>query len=99
MVSITVCQGGHPGSSTVWLFFFQKGEYSISILLTCSANAADWFIKSSALCYYVYVIMHVKDTILFVISVGNCVPVAGFFLSLYSLHTLNIYVNIIKQTK
>ena len=41
---------------------------SVLFVLTLSAchqlapaSAVDWFIKSNAMCYHVYVIMHVKD--------------------------------------
>ena len=54
------------------------------------------------MCYYVCVIMHVKDPYLSVVRVGHCVPLAVFFLSLYDLHALNRDVNMIqtkKQTK
>ena len=44
---------------------------------------ADGFKKGSAMCYHVYVTMHVKDPLLSVVRVGNCVPLAGFSLSLY----------------
>ena len=53
------------------------------------ARATDWFNKGHAMCYHVYVIMHVKDTDLSVVRDGHCVPLAGFCLSLYSLHMLN----------
>ena len=38
---------------------------------------ANWFIKDRALCYHVYVIMHVKDHQLLVTGLGYRVLVAG----------------------
>ena len=35
--------------------------------------AADWFIKCPAMCYHIYVMMHVKDPQLSVVRVGHCV--------------------------
>ena len=48
------------------------------------------------MCYQAYVIMHVKDPQLSVIRVWHYVPLAGFCLSLYSLHVLNRDINIIE---
>ena len=42
------------------------------------ASSADWFTKGRAMCYYVYVIMHVNYLQLFFVRGGHCVPVAGF---------------------
>ena len=60
------------------------------------ASAANWFHKGRAMCYHVLVIMHVKDPQLSVIRVGHRVPLAGFCLSLCSLHVLNRDVNMIQ---
>ena len=57
--------------------------------------AANWFIKNYAVCYDIYLIMHVKDPKLSAIRVGNQVPLTAFCLSLYSLHILNRDVNMI----
>ena len=51
------------------------------------------------MCYHVCVIMHVKDPCLSVVRVGHCVPLAGFCLSLYSLHVLNMDVNMTQTIK
>ena len=59
------------------------------------ASAIDWLIKGHAMCYHVYVIIHVKDPRPSVLRVGHFVPLAGFCLSLYSLHVLNRGVNMI----
>ena len=53
--------------------------------------------KRPSICYYVYVIMHVKDPQLSVVRVGHCVPLAGFCLCLYDLHALNRDVNMIQS--
>ena len=44
-------------------------------------------------------IMHVKDPQLSVVRVGYCVPLAGFYLSLYDLHALNMDFNMIQTNK
>ena len=49
------------------------------------------------MCYHVPVIMHVKDLKLSVVRVGHHVQLAGFCLSLYSLHVLNTNVDIIQS--
>ena len=41
-----------------------------------SSSAANWFIKGCAMCYHVYMIMHVKDPQLFLVRVGHGVLVA-----------------------
>ena len=51
------------------------------------------------MCYYVCVIMHVKDPLLSVLRVGHYVPLASFCLSLYDLHALNRDVNMIQTNK
>ena len=51
--------------------------------------------KARVVCYYVHV-MHVKDPQLPVVRVEHRVPLAGFCLSLYSLHMLNRDVSIIQ---
>ena len=63
------------------------------------ASAADCFNKDRAMCYHVYVIMHVKDPLLSVVRVGHCVPLADLCLSLHSLHVLNRDVNMIQTNK
>ena len=65
--------------------------------VTNLVSATDWFIKGSAMCNYVYVIMHVKDPQLSVTGVEHCVLVAGFCLSLYNLHMLNKDINMIQS--
>ena len=55
--------------------------------------------KRPSMCYYVCVIMQVKDHKLSVITIGHCVPLAGFCLSLYSLHVLDVKYHSHKQTK
>ena len=52
----------------------------------------------AAPCVTMSVIMHATDPQLSVVRVGHCVMSAGSCLSLYSLHVLNRYVNMI-QTK
>ena len=51
------------------------------------------------MCAHVYVIMHVKDPKLSVLRVGQVVLLAGFCLSLYSLHVLNRDVNMMQRKK
>ena len=90
MVSVYVCQAGHPHSSPVRSFCFKKVEFY--------QHDHDWFTKGSAMYYHVYVIMHVKEPQLPVVRVGHHFPLACFCLSLYSLHVLYRDVNMI-QTK
>ena len=61
---------------------------SISMLSTCRARAADWFNKGLAMCR--------KPS--YLVRAGHRVLLAGFSLSLYSLHVLKRDVNLI-QTK
>ena len=63
------------------------------------ASAVDWFIKGRVMCYYVYVVTHVKDPQLSIIRMWHCVPLARFCLFLYSLCVLNRDVNIIQIEK
>ena len=46
-------------------------------------------IKGHIICYHAFMIKYVKAPQLSVIRVRHCVPVAGFCLSLNSLHVLN----------
>ena len=48
------------------------------------------------LCYHIYVIMHVKDSQQFLVRVGQCVPVAGFSLFLYSIPVMIVHGQDIK---
>ena len=75
--------------------FVSERWNSITILLTRSHQCQRLVKKRPAMCYYVCVIMHVKDPQLSVIRVGHCVPLAGFCLPLYSLHVLNRDINMI----
>ena len=68
---------------------------SIRMLVNCPTSVADQFDKGCAMCYHVCVIMHVKVPQLSVVKACHRVPLAGFCLSLYSLHVLNRDVNII----
>ena len=43
-------------------------------------------------------IMHVKDPKISVVKIGHCDLLAGFCMSLYSLHVLNWDVNMIQTT-
>ena len=61
---------------------------SITVLLTRSHQCRRLVQKRPSMCYYVCVIMHVKDPQLSVVRVGHCVPLAGFCLSLCDLHAL-----------
>ena len=72
-----------------------KVQLSLTWFL-CPASAAGWFIQGCAMCYHVYVIMHVKDPYLCVIGVGHCVMLADFCFPLYSLQVLYKDVNIIQ---
>ena len=55
-----------------------------SLLYTCPDSAANWYNKGCALCYHVYVILHVKDPHLFVIKIEHCILVTGFYLSAHT---------------
>ena len=72
---------------------------SITVLLTRSHQCRRLVKKKPSMCYYVCVIMHVKDPQLSVVRVGHCVPLTGFCLSLYDLHALNRDVNMIQTNK
>ena len=63
------------------------------------ASTTNWFNKGRAMCYHVYVVMHVKLPQLSGERVGHRVPLACFNLSLYSLQALNRDVNIVKKGK
>ena len=98
MVSVSVCEVGHPGSSLVRSACYRKVrfyqhviDFSPPVLMTGSPKAVH-------MCYHVCMIIHVKDPQLSVVRVGHRVPLAGFCLSLYGLHVLNRVVNMI-QTK
>ena len=95
MVSISICQADHPGSSPVWSVCFRK----VRMLSTCSHQCRRQIPQRLSMCYHVYVIMHVKDLYLSVIIVGHRVPLAGFCRSLYGLHVLNRDVNMIQTNK
>ena len=63
---------------------FQKGEYFTIVLPTGLASAPDLF-KGNAMCYCVYVTMHVNDPQIFVVKAGHYhdyVPVAAHCLFL-----------------
>ena len=64
------------GSHQPWSDCFDK-SHSTGMLLTHQASVADWCNKSHAMCYHVYVILHVKDPQLSVLRVRGCVQVAG----------------------
>ena len=70
---------------------------TIHLLIACHqlapARADDNY---HAMCYHVYVILHVKDPQLSFARVQHCVPLPGFCLALYSLHVLNRDVSIVK---
>ena len=51
------------------------------------------------MCYHIYMIMYVKHTQLFLITVRHHVPVTGFCLSPYSQHVLNRRANMTKSNK
>ena len=68
----------------------------ITVLSTRSHQCRKLVQKRSSMCHYICVIMHVKDTQLSVVTVGHCVPLAGFCLSLYDLHALNRDVSMIE---
>ena len=51
------------------------------------------------MCNHVYMIMHVNDPKLSVVGVGHCAPLAGFCLSIYSLHVLTRDVNMVQTNK
>ena len=73
--------------------------YTISMLSTCPHQCWRLVHQRPSMCNHASVIMHVKDPLLSVIRVGHCVPSAGLFLSLYSLHVLNRDVNLIQTNK
>ena len=58
-----------------------------------------WSNKGCDVCYHVCVIKHVKDPYLSVVRVSHWFPIAGFFLSLYSLIVLNMNIDIIQIQK
>ena len=51
-------------------------------LLSECHRLADWFVKDGAMCYHVYVIMHVKDLSPSVVRVGFCVLVTRYIIHL-----------------
>ena len=81
-------------------FPFALTMLTIHLLSECHqrapASAAYWFNKGHAMCYHVYVIMHVNDPWISVGKIGHGVLSAGLRLSLYSLHVLNRDVNMIQ---
>ena len=93
MVSVSVCQVGRPGL----IRLFKKGGILSACYQPVPASTDDWFTKGHSMCYHFYVLMHVKDPWLSVVRVGHRVPLAGFSLSLYSLHMLDRDVNIIQN--
>ena len=75
---------------------FQEGGLLSASYNLVPISADDRFMKGQSMCYHVYMILHVKDPLLSVVGVGHRVPLAGFCLSLYSLHVLNRDVNMIQ---
>ena len=73
--------------------------YIFTIMESTTVGAAACFNKGRAMCCHFYVITHVKDPQLSVVRVGHCVLLAGFCLSMYSLHVLNGDVNMIIYCK
>ena len=59
-------------------------SHSTAVLTTYPVSASGWFkiMEGCAMCYDVYVIMHVKDLKLPVVRRGHCVLLEGFCLSL-----------------
>ena len=82
---------------------FEPGTFRLfregGMLSTCLHQCRQLVHQRPSMCHYVYVMMHVKDPQLSVVRVGHCVPLAGFCLSLYSLHVLNRDVNMIQTKK
>ena len=71
----------------------------MSMLSTCPHQCRRQVHQSPSICYHVCVIMHVKDPWLSVERVRHHVPLAGFCLSLYSLHVLNRDLYMIQTNK
>ena len=86
---VFVCQFGPAGLSPVCLLVSDMLEI-------CLANAANCCNKDCTMCCHVYVVMHVKDSDLSVIRVGQIVLLTGFCLPLYSIHMLNKDVNMLQ---
>ena len=70
--------------------------------LACMCQSSDHLsfvlllaITSHDMCYYVYVIMHVKDPRPFITNIEHSASETGFCLSLYILHVMNgdVYMN------
>ena len=88
MVSVSVCQAGHPGSSLARSICFRKVEFyqhvidlSPPVLTTGSTKAVHLL---SCLCNNAC-----KRSLAICRKIGHRVPLAGFCLSLYCLHVLN----------
>ena len=94
MAGISICQLGRADSSLAWSVCFRKVEFCQHVIM-CQQLVH----QRPSICYHVYVVMHLKDPQPSVIRVGHLVPLAGFCLSLYRLHTLNRDVNMIQTNK
>ena len=91
------------GCSTMVVFVSQEEGRGFDPTLPCLRKVAhshegddlhlpvlhNWIIKGSAMCYHVCVIMNGKNPQRLFVKSRHCVLVAGFFLSLHSLHVLN----------
>ena len=60
MVSISVCQAGHPGSSLAQSACFRKEEFYQHVI-NCPLHCRRLVHQRPSMCNHVYVIMHVKD--------------------------------------
>ena len=67
---------------------FSSAKLAVQPGMVCLLVLPTGLSKCHAMYYFVHAIMHVKDPQLSVMRVWNCVLLAGFCLSLYSLHML-----------
>ena len=73
MVNICVCQAGRPGLSQVRSACFRKVVCYQNVMNYSLHKCRRLFHQRPSMCYYVYVIMHVKDPQLSVVRVRHCV--------------------------
>ena len=65
MVSVSICQASSPGSSPTWPFCFRKVELCQNICTIGLSHLCRWLVEGHTMCYHVYLIMHIKDLLLF----------------------------------
>ena len=91
--------GSIPGQGIrPWLSLVEKGSMYTAELMTFPASAPQLVIKGCGMCYYVYVVVHIKDPQSLFVRAGHCVPVTGFYLVLNSINVHKLDLNTVKQT-